>query len=354
MNILFIGDPHIRPDNTEEVDILIHEIERVCRDASRPFDMIVIGGDVMHYHERVFTPALNKALEFIDKMRTIAPTYVLVGNHDAINNSIFLTEHHWMNALKKWENVYIVDNIIVKGDIILCPYVPPGRLIEAIETSLPRDEWVNKKIIFAHQEIKGCRMGAIMSEHGDEWKDKYPVLISGHIHDHQKVGENVYYPGTPLQHSFGDSDVRVVTSIVINNDNDYDDIKPVFLPLRVPVKKIVKSTLKDLTTFLSKMENVDKNIKVKLDTTTVEFSAFKQTTQYKDLVKQGVKFQLKPQTKKYNNNDDENKENEENDEDEENDNKNEDFSTILKELVKNDSKLVNDIYHELFVNELIL
>lgn len=341
--ILFIGDPHIRPDNTEEVDILIHEIERAC--TLYHYDMIVVGGDVMHYHERVFTQALNKALEFIDKMRKIAPTYVLVGNHDAINNSIFLTDHHWMNALKKWDDVYIVDHVLIKDDVVMCPYVAPGRFIEAIETKLTSDEWMKKSIFFAHQEFKGCKMGAIISEHGDEWEDDYPIVVSGHIHDHQKVSENIYYPGTPLQHSFGDSDVRVLASILLENNES-----PVitFLPLNVPKKQIIKTTMKNLSECMSS-SRAHKNIKIKLDASSTEFSAFKQTSEYKELIKKGVKIQLVEKKKMYNDND----KNDKNDNDK-NDEQSIDFTKILTDLVKNDDEIVNHLYHELFVNELVI
>jgi hypothetical protein len=35
MHILFIGDPHIKNDNGEDVDILIHEIKRICSEHNR-------------------------------------------------------------------------------------------------------------------------------------------------------------------------------------------------------------------------------------------------------------------------------------------------------------------------------
>ena len=44
-------------------------------------------------------------------MRNIAQTFVIVGNHDLIHNRVFLEPEHWLNALKEWENVVIVDNV---------------------------------------------------------------------------------------------------------------------------------------------------------------------------------------------------------------------------------------------------
>ena len=43
-------------------------------------------------------------------MSEITMTYILVGNHDMINNQQFLTDNHWMNGLKQWDNIVIVDH----------------------------------------------------------------------------------------------------------------------------------------------------------------------------------------------------------------------------------------------------
>ena len=267
---LFIGDPHIKPDNGDDIAILLREIDTI----TTPFDAIIVAGDVMHYHERLFTPALNLALSFLDHLRKIAPTYVLVGNHDAINNSIFLTDQHWMNALKDWDNLVIVDRVLVTGDTIMCPYVPPGRFVEALETVLTKEEWQSKRIIFAHQEFRGCKMGAITSVDGDQWESDWPLVVSGHIHDNQRVGSNIYYPGAPLQHAFGDTDTRVVCLI----GQDITDIA-----LNVPKKRMVKTeTLQDLGEAMTKimeMHTGETKVKVKAELSSEEVALFKKTEQ---------------------------------------------------------------------------
>lgn len=345
--ILFIGDPHIKPDNGDEIDILLNEIERVFY--LKKYDVIVIGGDVMHYHERLFTQALNKALEFIRRLSSLAFTYILVGNHDAVNNSIFLTDQHWMNALKTWDRVKIVDTVIEEDDIILCPYVPPGRFLEALSTlsTSKNKKWENASIIFAHQEFKGCKMGAILSEDGDEWKYDYPIVVSGHIHDFQKVGENIYYPGSPLQHSFGDTDQRFLCEVFIHQ-NEKNEKNIEFIPINVPVRKVVKASSKTLHEVVTKVkkslssgkENNTK-IKIKLETTTEEFNIFKSTKEYKELINSGVKIQLIKNLQKSN--------------DKENNTSNEfDFQHILEELVKNDEETIQNVYNELFLDKLVI
>lgn len=331
MKVLFIGDPHIKTDNSEDVDILLDELTRILTSSS--YDAVIIGGDVMHYHERLFTPALNKSLLFIDTIRKLAFTYVLVGNHDAVNNSIFLTDQHWMNALKSWDNVKIVDTVVDGGDFMLCPYVPPGRLIEALETFPDKNSWRDKRVLFVHQEIKGCKMGAIVSTDGDEWLDEYPHIVSGHIHDNQRIGRNVYYPGTPLQHSFGDSDIRVVLQIEIQKN----EIKFTDIPLNVPRKQIIKATMNTIANINQTNQNV--KLKIKLDATSVEFSAFKNTREYKELIEKGVKIQL--QKKDVAVTDVKNE-------------KDDNFTQILESLVEEDESLVRSLYNEILFDKLVL
>jgi DNA repair exonuclease SbcCD nuclease subunit len=339
---LFIGDPHIKSDNGDEIDVLLLEIKRLFS-VYKP-DYIIIGGDVMHYHEKVFTSPLNKSLEFIREISKLTFTYILVGNHDYENNSQFLSDHHWMNALKEWENLKIVDRVIVEKDYILVPYVYPGRFKEALETSESEEgDWINKKIIFAHQEFKGCKMGAITSTEGDQWDEKYPFVVSGHIHDNQWVGSNIYYPGTPLQHSFGDEEKRVVCLLTINEDEkDENDVKDVKdekvkvknLSVNVPTKQIVRMTLKDIKEKWKHFKKESDKIKFKIDTSVEEFKLFKETKEYKEMIEKGIKVQLvKEKTKK---SPEQHKKDVGN------------FESILEKDIEKDEPLVKTIYDELF------
>jgi DNA repair exonuclease SbcCD nuclease subunit len=328
MRFLFIGDVHIKTDNAEEIEILITEIDRVC--SENKYNYIIVGGDIMHYHERLFTQCLNKSLHFLNKLSNIAYTYVLVGNHDYINNSEFLSENHWMNSMKNVKNLKIVDNVTEEKDFILCPYVYPGRFIEALETKTK--EWNSKKIIFAHQEFRGCKMGAIVSVEGDEWKENYPFVISGHIHDNQKVGNNIYYPGSPLQHAFGDSETRVLCDILLEKDENNPKI--IDIPLNVPKKRIMKTDIQNIKKIKEITENLDNlnKIKIKLDVTNEEFKLFKETKDYKDLINKGVKIQItKKKTDK--------KEIEET-KDETN------FTQILENIIDDDEPLVRELYNQ--------
>jgi len=287
MKILFIGDPHIKTDNHEEVNMLITHLKIICTE--QQIEKIIIGGDLMHYHERIFTQALNKALEFVTILATYAPVDILVGNHDMINNQQFLTSQHWLTTLQPYKNVKVIDRPLVQTigsfSYLSCPYVYPGRFIEAIETI--EKNWMNVNLIFAHQEFKGCKMGAIVSVDGDNWKENYPQVISGHIHDNQHVQKNIYYPGAPLQHAFGDTDKRVVCII----DTDTSPFSISDIQLNVPKKIIIKTTISDLQKKTQSI-GLSNTLKLKVSATAEEFKLFKQTAEYKKCIDKGVKIQL--------------------------------------------------------------
>lgn len=112
LTIIAIGDPHFQTDNISEVCLFIDRLEKFATE--RHPDLIVILGDILHTHERIHTTPLNKAYEFVDRMRKIAPTVVLVGNHDmclAKNTPVLM----W-NGDKKMSQDIIVGDVLVGDD----------------------------------------------------------------------------------------------------------------------------------------------------------------------------------------------------------------------------------------------
>jgi DNA repair exonuclease SbcCD nuclease subunit len=287
MNVLFIGDVHFQTSNIPEVDLFLQKITELA--IEKQPDLIVIAGDLLHTHERLHTTPLNKAYEFVDKMRKIALTYVLVGNHDLISNQEFLTSNHWMCGMVEWTNTVIVDTVdyLWLGDykFVFVPYVAPGRFVEALDTCV--DDWTTASCIFAHQEFAGCKMGAIVSIDGDKWPLTNPPVVSGHIHSRQIVQENVYYPGAAMQHAFGESEKNVIP-ILRFHESGYD-LEEINLDL--PRKKIVYMSVDDVDTYVP--PDTDDKIKVTVSGEYEDFKALKKTARYKKLVEDGVKVVFK-------------------------------------------------------------
>lgn len=229
--ILAIGDVHVK---TKNINSIYKLTDYICSniDKYNP-DFVVLLGDILDYHEKVYTQCLNTSLDLIKRIADKVHVYILVGNHDYISNTQFLSTNHWMNALKSWTNVTIVDNVVEKNGFVFCPYVFPGRLTEAL------GDTVVSKVLFCHQEFRGCDMGSVVSECGDDASSiRTPLIISGHIHKPQRVGENVYYVGSPLQNAF-DEEKDSKRICLIEFDDCGSEYKITDIPVNIDLKKTV-------------------------------------------------------------------------------------------------------------------
>lgn len=279
--VIAIGDPHFKINTLAEMDTFTRRII-ACVDQLEP-TLVCILGDLMHDHEKIHTKVLNAVYDMIHELRRRVPVYVLVGNHDYINNQQFRTDNHWMNGMKLWSNVYVVDEGCVvdtdAGKIIMCPYVFPGRFKDCLD--LVDEDWMSARIVFAHQEILGCRMGAIVSEVGDKWESNYPLLVSGHIHDKQRVGPNVFYTGSSMQHAFGESHDKTIARIVLG-----EQIRVEKINLELATKRIIYTTISNMNSFVSPLQpDSTDQVKITLSGTVDEFKTFKKTPHYKALAK---------------------------------------------------------------------
>lgn len=292
--VLFIGDPHFKVSNIPQVQVFITKIEKLVIN-TQP-DLIVIAGDILHCHEKINTIPLNEAYHFITKMTKVCKTIILVGNHDYINNSQYLTENHWMNGLKPWNNIVIVDKPFElkhqNQTFIFVPYVPPGKFIQAMdEFNL---DWKSADCIFAHQEFRGCEMGAIVSECGDVWDKQYPQIVSGHIHTYQ-VMNNIYYPGSAMQHNFGEMSKHIIPILTFRPCRQQPDTKSILkineVDLKLPCKKVIYTDIKDIEQYrtLDTKGSLD-TINLRISASNSQFKTFRKTALYKQLRKKNIKI----------------------------------------------------------------
>lgn len=280
--VLFIGDVHVKFSNLKDLDKLESKMLEM-KDVS----FIVVAGDILDTHEKIHSLLMNRAYKLIKNLRTVAPVYVLVGNHDYINNQQFLTDNHWMNGMKEWDLIRVVDYPLrLEGSsgqaFALVPYVPPGRLVEALD----KINWKDCACVFAHQEVKNCKMGCIRSMDGDTWDAEWPMLVSGHIHERQNVGDNVLYPGSALNHAFGSDNQGI--SVLTFTDN-------VMSEERVDIGLEKKSIIYEDVTKVEDIpeEKLVARNKLCLSGKPKDIKAFKKTKEYADIKKKGIKVAFK-------------------------------------------------------------
>ena len=262
MSILIIGDLHFKLDNTFQCEQLYKHVEEILSDDL--ITHVILLGDVLHDHEKIHSTVLTRVVAFVKMISTKVKVTILVGNHDMVNNQVFCDPNgNWMNVFLGWGNVCIVDVpqyvLINQIKIAAVPYVHVGRFQEALDKYNIKLDTVS--FCVAHQEFKGCKMGAIESVVGDEYTSDTPCY-SGHIHSAQKVG-NVTYTGSAFEHSFGSPKCWLyfvnekslkITRIAVKVDSKrtlYTDLKRVdgvfIIDLVIPqdaTKQLTKCTIK--------------------------------------------------------------------------------------------------------------
>lgn len=285
-DVLFVGDLHVKRSNASQIAILA---DRITTDVeASDIRFVVLAGDLLDTHERVDVQSMNAAYDFIRAVRTIGRVFVLVGNHDYINNQQYLTDAHWMNGMKEWTDVVIVDRPIEYDGFFFVPYVYPGRFVEALDGAFG-DRWKSEaECVFAHQEFRGCKMGAFVSVDGDEWDASYPLVVSGHVHERQRPAANVFYPGSGLVHSFGHSD-QGYSILRFTSDNGDDPIEETRVSLDVQRKRVVRMRVGDA------VRSKDMTASTRFDVvgTTVELAAFDRSIQRAEMERAGCKVVTK-------------------------------------------------------------
>jgi len=221
--VLVVGDPHFKLTNIVDTEAMTKSILAMAT-LHKP-DIIVILGDILDRFETMHISPFARATRFLMDCLEIADTYLLIGNHDLKNNRQFLSTEHPFMSCHLWNHpdkhqFTVVDNVVtrqIKGkkgnsvQMTFLPYVPPGMFETALNSNTPLLNWKESRVIFAHQEFYGAIYEAGSSTEGDKWPLEYPLVISGHIHDYQRLQENILYVGTPIQHGYDDRHNKTIS-----------------------------------------------------------------------------------------------------------------------------------------------
>ncbi len=335
MSILIVGlgDPHFKSNNEFSTGILHSSFINflISQKKKNKIIDVVVEGDLLDRFESINVHAFNRAINFIDDIRkNCRHVYLLIGNHDRPNNSVFLTNEHPFNALKKWEKITVVDKVIIdtltaenkrianedddednddedeereiSAEFVFIPYVPVGKLREALLTvsldhpienpNLNEEGWERLKNMaggFSHQEYYGAKLGICKSINGDIWPTDGPFMVSGHIHNEEYLQPNLHYTGTPMQHGYDDISNKTISLYNYSKvGNRWQMIKEEKIDLKVPKKIHIKLTKEELLNF-KVIENAS-IIRIDIEIDITEFKELKKNKKIKQLIDNGVKI----------------------------------------------------------------
>lgn len=299
LKVCTTGDPHFQLNNVREMTQYIQLVEEWVQN-EKP-DIFVCLGDILHTHRTIFMKPFMMACEFLFRLQKICPTYLLIGNHDRPNNSVFLTDEHAFGGFKETE-IKIVDKGLVEKingfTFAFVPYVPAGRFQEALDIIVGEQE---VDAIFGHQEFKNCVMGTQKSTEGDTWSKKKCPIFSGHIHEKQTLG-NIHYFGTPVQHTYAEDPCKGVHSVTFSQTEEDEKMKFEidFYRLPIPAKITINIKASEFNDF--KLPK-DSQIKLVIEGEPTELKALYSLEKYKKLKKKCKIFckenKIETQKRKY-------------------------------------------------------
>lgn len=243
LKVLCIGDLHFRTGHLSRGIEVIASILKIA-EQTEP-DLVVLLGDILHYHNIIQTKALKQAEELVEKLSENFPVEVIMGNHDFINPSQNQTQNHGFGAFKKWDNVEIIDRItlkIISGiEIILTPYLPYGVFISSLKKQL--DDYTTADVIFAHQPFLSVDPKA------EKYPSKAPRCYSGHIHDWVRIADNLIYTGSSVQVASNELPDKYAWLVTITKKDGELDFKEKRHRLEVRSTKTIGIAYEDLEAF---------------------------------------------------------------------------------------------------------
>jgi hypothetical protein len=188
--VLYVGDPHAKPNELEEMEGLTNYICDVAR--TEGVQYICLLGDLFHTHSVIHSPVMAFWESAFRRMTAVAEVYVIVGNHDMSGR-----DGDRSNALM----LYSMPRLTIVDHPQLLPWGAVGVPYLADRDSMP--VWTHGfkdlvQTVVCHQTFTGSKYENGFYAHDGVDPDLIPqnYIISGHIHSPQEIGK-VWYPGAP-------------------------------------------------------------------------------------------------------------------------------------------------------------
>ena len=221
IKIAHIADTHIRNLKYHyEYKIIFSQIYETLR--NEKVDYIVHCGDIAHTKTQISPEFVEMASEFFYNLGEIAPTYIILGNHDgnlknssrqdAITPIINALDHDNLHLLKNSGETDIGDDVVL-------------NVLSVFDEDNWTDPTDDSKINIAlyHGAVQYSRTDAGYSmTHGDHDVsifDAFDYAMLGDIHQRQHLDDKrtIWYAGSTVQQNFGETDDKGILIWNIKN-----------------------------------------------------------------------------------------------------------------------------------------
>jgi len=170
-------------------------------------------GDLFHARSKIDIAVYTAVYELLKTWREQGREKILmaVGNHDqylkdgSINSSMPLSE-----LIRPWDISGFVNSEDMKFGTALLPYtMDPERIRREINALSSQFHPLQRKILLAHLPISGAAVGSGFHPREeatleDIQAEEWDLVLLGHYHRRQRLADNVWYVGAPIQQDFGD------------------------------------------------------------------------------------------------------------------------------------------------------
>ena len=232
MKFAHISDTHIKNLKYHyEYRMVFEQLYQALRE--QEVDYIVHCGDIAHTKTQISPEFVEMCSDFFRSLATIAPTYIILGNHDgnlkntsrqdALTPIVDALDLQHLHLLKNSGETHLNDDICLNALSVF-----------------DRDNWVKPSntdkinIALYHGSISRCQTDTnwTMSFGEDELSifDDFDFAMLGDIHRRQFLDEagRVWYAGSTVQQNHGETNDKGILIWDIKSKDDWD-IEPVVL-----------------------------------------------------------------------------------------------------------------------------
>ena len=274
MNHLIFGDLHLKINNLNLATEVLSWIEKQVA-IIKP-DAAFYLGDVFHTHAVIRSEILTIFYDHIVRVSNMVKTYYILGNHDL--STAASSKYHSLHSFKNIPNLTIVDSYTVEQGISMIPYVHNMDDFPKIDTD----------ITYCHQTFLGANYGHIIADSGVNAAHIKGIILSGHIHKKQQLG-NVYYVGSVFSQDM--NDLNEIKGITLFNT---DTFAQQFIEAPFPKWKSVGLTYdKDIHKNILSNINEEDNWIIQLEGNQSDIVKYISSSKYKELLTK-YKIQIKP------------------------------------------------------------
>ena len=226
MKIAHIADTHIK-------NLKYHEDYRNCFEQmyeilrQQDVDYIVHCGDIAHTKTQISPEFVEMASDFFSSLGSIAPTYVILGNHDGnLKNS---SRQDAITPIIQALDIPTIHLLKNAGEIVV-----DDDLTLNVLSVFDRDNWTDPSdpdkinIALYHGAISNCQTDAGWTmEHGEDNLtifEEFDFAMLGDIHKRQFLDkeQRVYYAGSTIQQNHGEEDDKGFSIWTINSKDDWN------------------------------------------------------------------------------------------------------------------------------------